>query len=96
MTNKCGIEDAGKYLFAMRNAVGVHLINPNSIYYGKKGHLRLARECGYAHLDFNEAGQRVILSASYGAIYVTGCQLKPLLSAQQWISAMRQGAGMKC
>ncbi len=96
MTNKCGAEGAKKYMFAMRNSIGDKLINPDSIYYGKKGHLRLARECGYALLNFNEAGQKEILSSSYGIIYVSGCKLEPLLSAALWYSFMRQGAGMEC
>ena len=75
----------------MRSAVGRHLNDPDSIYYGKDGHLRLARECGYALNDFYETGQREILSGSYGMIYVIGCNLKPILDAKEWINEMGKG-----
>ena len=75
----------------MRSAVGRHLNDPDSIYYGKDGHLRLARECGYALNDFCETGQREILSGSYGMIYVIGCNLKPILDAKEWINKMEKG-----
>lgn len=96
MEDRNGIEGARQYLGTMRAAIGDKLINPDSLYYGRYGHLRLARECGYALSDFDEAGQREILSSSYGAIYVIGCRLRPLLSAHQWIAAMKQGAGLEC
>lgn len=41
--------------------------------------------------DFNEAGQKTILSGSYGMIYVTGCELKPILDAKEWIEEMKKG-----
>jgi len=85
---KLGITEAKEYLSNMRNAIGDHLINPNSIYYGKEGNLRLARECGYALNDFNTEGQQEILRASYGSIYVIGCNLKPILDAKEWIKEM--------
>lgn len=86
-----GINEANEYMIKMRSAVGRHLNDPNSIYYGKDGHLRLARECGYALNDFDETGQREILSGSYGVIYVTGCDLKPILDAKEWIEEMKNG-----
>lgn len=85
---KLGITKAKEYLSNMRNAIGDHLINPNSIYYGKNGHLRLARECGYALNDFNAEGQQEILHSSYGSLYVIGCNLKPILDAKEWINEM--------
>lgn len=87
-----GVDKAKEYLHSMRNAVGTHLINPDSVYYGKEGHLRFARECGYALNDFNKQGQREILSGSYSAIYVIGCSLKPILNAKEWINEMERGA----
>jgi len=51
---KAGIEEARIYLQNMRTAMGDKLINPDSIYYGREGHLRLARECGYALNDFEK------------------------------------------
>lgn len=89
-----GIKEAEDYMSKMRSAVGHHLNNPDSIYYGKAGHLRLARECGVALNDFDDAGQKVILSGSYGMIYVSGCNLKPILDAKKWISEMQNGKKM--
>lgn len=86
-----GIKEAKKYMREMRCAVIGHLINPDSIYFGREGHLRLARECGVALKDFDEAGQKSILSGSYGIIYVTGCNLKPILDAKEWIIEMENG-----
>jgi hypothetical protein len=43
-----GITEAKEYMTKMRSVSSRHLNNPNSIYYGKDGHLRFARECGYA------------------------------------------------
>lgn len=85
---KRGITEAREYLNKMRNAIGDKLINQNSVYYGKDGNLRLARECGYALNDFNTEGQQEILHSSYGSIYVIGCNLKPLLNAKEWINEM--------
>lgn len=85
---KAGVTEARDYLNKMRNAIGDHLINPDSVYYGKDGNLRLARECGYALNDFNNEGQQEILHSSYGMIYVIGCNLKPLLDAKEWINEM--------
>lgn len=86
-----GIKEANEYMAKMRRAAGRHLNDPDNIYYGKDGHLRLARECGYALNDFNETGQREILSGSYGMIYVTGCVLKPILDVKEWIKEMKNG-----
>ena len=85
---KAGITETREYLSKMRNAIGDHLINPDSIYYGKEGNLRLARECGYALNDFTEDGQQEILHSSYSIIYVIGCHLKPILDAKQWTTEM--------
>lgn len=85
-----GINEANNYMSKMRSAVLQHLNNPDSIYYGRDGHLRLARECGYALNDFDEAGKKEILSGSYGKIYVTGCNLKPILDASEWITEMKK------
>ena len=90
-----GIKEANEYMAKMRSAVGRHLNDPDSIYYGKDGHLQLARECGYALNDFDETGQREILSGSYGMIYVTGCVLKPILDAKEWVEEMKKGKEMK-
>jgi hypothetical protein len=85
---KKGVKEAVTYMQSMRGVIGSHLINPNSIYYGVCGHLRFARECGCALNDFDEEGQQEILHSSYSVIYVTGCNLKPLLNAKEWITEM--------
>ena len=90
-----GIKEANEYMTKMRSVVSRHLNDPDSIYYGKDGHLRLARECGYSLNDFNETGQREILSGSYGMIYVIGCNLKPILDAKEWIEEMKRGKERK-
>lgn len=90
-----GIKEANEYMTKMRSVVGIYLNDPDSIYYGKDGHLRLARECGYALNDFNETGQREILSDSYGVIYVTGCNLKPIIDTKEWIKEMKRGKERK-
>lgn len=87
---KYGIKEANEYMQKMRGAIGSHLIDLNGVYTGKQGHLRLARECGYALNDFDKQGQEQILHSSYGGIYVIGCNLKPMLDAKEWIAEMRK------
>lgn len=84
-----GKVEAQNYMSCMRSAVGVHLIDPDSIYAGRNGHLRFARECGYALNDFNEVGKLEILRGSYSSIYVIGCHLNPILDASEWIKEMK-------
>ena len=74
----------------MRQAIcsNNHLLNPDSIYSGKEGHRRLAREVGYALNDFSEKEQKEILHSSYSSIYVIGCNLKPVLDAKEWIELL--------
>ena len=57
----------------------------------KEGHLKLARETGFALNDFNETDQNEILQASYGAIYIKACCLKPILDSKEWIEMMLKG-----
>ena len=78
-----------EYLSKMDSAIGLQLIDPNSIYYGKEGHRRFAMECSYALNDFNGQDQKEIVSKSYGVLYVKHCNLKPLLDAREWISIMQ-------
>lgn len=87
---KFGTEAAKDYMYKMRQAVGTHLINPDSMYFGKQGHLRFAREFGYGLNDFDKDGQNTILHGSYSSVYVIGCNLKPLLDAKEWIGEMRK------
>lgn len=84
--------EAYEYMRNVRNALGTKLIEPEGIYAGREGHLRLARECGVALADFDEIGRNEILKGSYGSIYVIGCNLKPILNAGEWIDEMEKGA----
>ena len=87
---KAGIEQAKAYMLAVRDALP-SLHSPDCLYYGRAGHLRLARECGCALDDFTDEGQKIILQNSYSTIYVTLCALKPILDASEWIDAMKSG-----
>ena len=87
---KAGIEDAKKYTFAIRDSLSC-LHAPGNLYYGRDGHLRLARECGYAMDDFTDEAQKVILQGSYTTIYVTRCGLRPILGAAEWLIEMQAG-----
>ena len=78
-------ERAQEYMDGMDFAIGGKLIDPDSIFYGRAGHERMAREFGYDLNDFNEHDQRELLSASYGRLYVKHCNLKPILDAKEWI-----------
>jgi hypothetical protein len=76
----------------MDSAIGDKLINPDMhIYSGRDGHLRMAREIGYALNDFSEDEQRDILQDSYSKLYVKHCNLKPILDAKEWMNEMRRG-----
>ena len=81
-------DKAKKYLDDMDNAIGTLLIEPDSIYSGREGHKRFAKECGYALNDFDETDKVEITSASYGKLYVKHCNLKPILDAKEWIGIM--------
>lgn len=87
---KCGKAEAVQYMHEMRQATGTHLVNPDSMYFGKQGHLRFAREMGHCLNDFNTEGQNEILHGSYSSVYVIGCNLKPLLDAKEWNAEMRK------
>ncbi len=91
-TSKKDTSPAQDYMNRMHRACTIHDINrPDSPYYGREGHLRLARETGPSLLDFDEANQNMILSASYGVIYVRACHLKPILDAKEWIAEILSG-----
>ena len=55
-----GIEEAEAY-FRNMIRVSFKLRDPGSVYYGRAGHLRLAREYVYALNDFNDKAQELIL-----------------------------------
>lgn len=79
---------AKEYMDNIRSAAGTKLIEAEGLYSGKNGHIRFAREVGYALNDFDEKGQREILHDSYSAIYVRACFLKPILNANEWIGLL--------
>lgn len=85
------MERANNYMKNIRLACGTKLAETNGVYSGKEGHLRLARECGYALNDFTEKERREILTSSYSNIYVIACNLKPLLDAKEWIEELTKG-----
>lgn len=70
------------YTAKLSSAAQQVLTNPDSIYYGKEGHLRFARECKPALKEFTDKERMDFLKSSYGIIYVKGCHLKPLLDAK--------------
>lgn len=82
---------ANDYMDNIKNAVGNKLVEPEGMYIGKDGHLRLAREVGYALADFNDKEVKHIKGSSYGNIYVIGCNLKPTLDAKDWIIGLEEG-----
>ena len=81
---------ANNYIYEMKNAIGNKLIEPG-LYEGRDGHLKLAREIGYALTDFNDEEIKHIKGSSYGGIYVIGCNLKPILDAKEWIEGLTEG-----
>jgi len=85
------VDKAKEYMNKMYLAIGDKLVNPNSIYSGKEGHLRLAREMGCALSDFAEQGRDEVLKSSYSNIYVRATNLKPILDAKEWINEMLKG-----
>ncbi len=76
---------AREYTEALMPAVIGHCLNANGIYKGKDGALRLAREYGYGLTDFAEKEAKKELSSSYGKLCVKAYNLKPPISAKEWI-----------
>ncbi len=79
------------YMNKMYIAIGDKLVNPDSVFSGREGHLRMAREIGVALADFTEKEQRELLTSSYSSIYVRGCKLKPILNNKEWIAEIKKG-----
>lgn len=80
------------YMNNICNACGTKLIdNSIHLYSGKQGHLRFARECGYALNNFKKEEQDEILKSSYSIIYIRACFLKPILDGKEWIEKMLKG-----
>ena len=42
--------------------------------------------------NFDKAGQAHILHGSYSVIYVSGCLLRPILDAKEWMNEMRKSS----
>lgn len=80
---------AEEYMNNIRNAVGTKLIESECLYSGKDGHIRFAREVGYALNDFGKKEQDEILHGSYSTVYVRACFLKPILDAGEWIKILK-------
>lgn len=85
------MKKSNEYMRGIKEACGTELIEPEGLYCGREGHLRLARECGYALNDFTEKEQDNILKSSYSTIYVIACHLKPILDAKEWIDGLTEG-----
>lgn len=79
---------AKDYMNSIRSVLETKLIDPNSVYAGKQGHERLARETGYALNGFSEKEQKEIIHSSYSTIYVNKCYLRPLLDVKEWINIL--------
>lgn len=80
---------AKDYLEWMQNMAIRYLNNPNMFYYKRTGHLRMAREMGRALDHYDEEGRNVIISESYGMVYVVGCaenNIEPIISEQEWLA----------
>ena len=85
------MKKANDYMNNVKNAVGNKLVEPEGMYAGREGHLKLAKEVGYALADFNDKEIKHITGSSYGNTYVIGCNLKPILDAKEWIMGLEKG-----
>ena len=81
-----------EYISAMRSCSMYHLKAENSLYgYTKEGHLKYAREVGYALKDFDKSYVLKQLGSLYSRIYVINCCLKPILDSDEWYNALMEG-----
>ena len=78
---------AQDYMDRIRQAAGTQLVT-DTIYGGREGHLRFARECGVALRDFEPEERDDIIHSGYSTVYVRACFLKPILSAKEWVNEM--------
>ena len=67
-----------------------NLMNPDCMYYGKQGALRLAREYGYGLAAWGEHEYNDEVGASYGKLLVRLSNLKPPIDAKEWIGEIRK------
>jgi hypothetical protein len=77
---------AKEYTDKMYNVLMGNRQNLMSIYEGKNGALRLAREYGYGLNDFTEKERKDIIGSTYGALCVRFYNLKPPIDAKQWVT----------
>lgn len=61
------------------------------MYNGKNGHERFAREIGAGLSSFSEKEVSDFCKSSYSSIYVTASDLRPILSANEWIKGLMDG-----
>lgn len=78
-----------EYLNNIIDATRTKLIESDSIYSGRDGHVRFAHEVGYALNDFNRDEQEEFLHISYSSLYVRVCFLRPLLNAREWVKLLQ-------
>ena len=78
-----------EYMDNIRNATGTKLIESDSLYFGREGHIRFAHEVGYALNDFDVKGQEELIHSSYSNVYIRACFLKPILYAGEWIGLLQ-------
>lgn len=90
------MDSVARYMDSIYQVIGDKLISGESIYSGRDGHIRFAHECGYALNNFNENERKELLKSSYSALYVRGCNLKPILNAKEWIEAMMSQIEANC
>ena len=82
-------EKFSAYMNAVRTAA-MPLCQPDGVYAGENGAMRLARECGPAMLDFGDYGEQSI-GSTYSGICVIAYGLKPPIDAKTWLKELRTG-----
>lgn len=81
-----------EYTRELGQALRIQLANnPDGLYAGREGAMRLAREYGYGLADYPEKEAFDALGRSYGMICVIGYDLKPPLDAKDWVREVRKG-----
>lgn len=76
-----------QYTDAVVNAL--RMVN-HTIYSGKTGARRIAREYGVGLADFSEDEARRFIRNSYTMVCVVGYNLKPPIDAKEWISEVQK------
>ena len=80
-----------EYVSRLTSVIGTMLIDPQSLYSGKDGHIRFAHEVGDALNGFTNDEINEFMHSSYSTIYVKYCNLKPILDAKDWIKHLEIG-----